>query len=165
MFELGNFGVSLNLLDKHSNFMIGEQIFFPKFKVEGWKKLTRNSQKVLKTVVFDLKHSTLFIRGITAATFFFFFFTQLLPLHHNWPGCLLVLSEHLMNLYCLVLAILDGKIHILNDQADIFYVPDKTSVKLNLSEGKPGQPLEKNVIICFCLVMLTNFTFLYALEN
>jgi hypothetical protein len=30
-----------------------------------------------------------------------------------------------------------------NDQADIFYVPDKTSVKINLSKGQPGQPLEK----------------------
>jgi hypothetical protein len=32
---------------------------------------------------------------------------------------------------------------ILNDQADILYVPDKTSVKINSSEGQPGQPLEK----------------------
>jgi hypothetical protein len=38
---------------------------------------------------------------------------------------------------------LEGKIHILNDQADIFYVPDKTSVKIHSSEGQPGQLLEK----------------------
>jgi hypothetical protein len=49
----------------------------------------------------------------------------------------------------LALAILEWKILILNDQADIFYVPDKPSVKINSSEGQPRQPLEKHVISAF----------------
>jgi hypothetical protein len=40
-------------------------------------------------------------------------------------------------------AILEEKILIPNDQADILHVPDKTSVKINPSDGQPGQPLEK----------------------
>jgi hypothetical protein len=57
-----------------------------------------------------------------------------------------VVSQSLIR-HTLVLAILEGKIHILNDQADIFYVPDKTSVEINSSEGQPGQPLEKKTLL------------------
>jgi hypothetical protein len=48
--------------------------------------------------------------------------------------------------HTLVLAILEGKILIPNDQGDILHVSDKTSVKINPSDGQPGQPLEKTLL-------------------
>jgi hypothetical protein len=42
---------------------------------------------------------------------------------------------------------LEEKILIPNDQAYILYVPEKTSAKINPSEGQPGLPLEKKTLL------------------
>jgi hypothetical protein len=44
---------------------------------------------------------------------------------------------------------LEKKILFPNDQVDILYVPDETSVKMNPSEGQPRQPLEKALFSAF----------------
>jgi hypothetical protein len=60
----------------------------------------------------------------------------------------------------LYVAILKGKILIPNEHADILYVPDKTSVKINSAEDQPGQPLKNMLLACLLIS-----PFLVALGN